>query len=133
MKSAPRTNRFLPILLLSLTFVNPAWAAPQFKVLHAFAGGTDGWSPNSILTLNQAGDVFGTTYNGGGTECGSYGCGVVFEFAPFSGHWRESLYDFPTTFDGNQPDPYAALAVDSAATFAICRTSQILCASGFSQ
>jgi uncharacterized repeat protein (TIGR03803 family) len=112
MKSALPPDRLLPLLLLSLTFVNPAWAAPQFKVLHAFAGGTDGWSPNSILTLNQAGDIFGTTYNGGGTECGSSGCGVAFEFAPLNGHWRESLYNFSATLNGAQPDPYAALAVD---------------------
>jgi uncharacterized repeat protein (TIGR03803 family) len=48
-------------------------------VLHSFAGGTDGALPEADLTQDSAGNLYGTTYNGGGTGCGGAGCGVVFE------------------------------------------------------
>ncbi len=59
------------------------------NILYSFQGGaSDGSSPTSDLTLDQAGNLYGTTLDGGGTAC-SIGCGVVFEvsneqFATFS-------------------------------------------------
>ncbi len=45
------------------------------QVLHNFGNGTDGSSPQAGLVLDGAGNLYGTTYNGG-----SYGGGTVFRF-----------------------------------------------------
>jgi uncharacterized repeat protein (TIGR03803 family) len=50
-------------------------------VLYSFIGGTDGDRPEAPL-LSERGKLYGTTINGGGTGCGGYGCGVVFEITP---------------------------------------------------
>lgn len=43
------------------------------KALYAFQGGTDGASPSPGLTMDSAGDLYGTTYDGGS------GSGIAFE------------------------------------------------------
>ncbi len=45
-------------------------------VLHAFKGGTDGQYPNSGVILDQSGNLYGTTSQGG-----TYGYGTVFRIA----------------------------------------------------
>lgn len=52
---------------------------PQGKetVLHHFTGGTDGCAPVASLTLDSAGNVYGTA-----SGCGAYGDGVVFQITP---------------------------------------------------
>ena len=55
---------------------------PEFKVLYSFTGGADGGSPVAGLTLDAAGNLFGTTYLGGNLSCNigyGPGCGTVFE------------------------------------------------------
>ncbi len=70
------------------------------KVLHAFASGTDGASPNGGLVLDSKGNIYGTTFGGGNEngQCGTGGCGTAFELkAPStkSGAWSEKvLYRF---------------------------------------
>jgi len=52
-------------------------------VLHRFTGGSDGSAPESGLTIDAAGRLYGTTYVGGNAGCyGNFGCGVVFEITP---------------------------------------------------
>jgi uncharacterized repeat protein (TIGR03803 family) len=50
----------------------------KLTTLHKFSG-TDGLSPNGGLVRDAAGNIYGTTFLGGGTDCGSFGCGVVFK------------------------------------------------------
>jgi len=53
-------------------------------VLHQFTG-SDGETPNSGLTIDAAGNLYGMTPYGGNPSCsfaGSSGCGVVFEITP---------------------------------------------------
>ena len=54
------------------------------KVLHSFAGGTDGANPNGDLVLDNKGNVYGTTYAGGNNSAhdSNQGCGTVFELKP---------------------------------------------------
>jgi hypothetical protein len=79
------------------------------KVLHAFASGTDGANPNGGLVFDSKGAIYGTTYGGGfeGGDCGSGGCGTVFELKPptkKSGAWAEKiLHRFESSSDGGGP------------------------------
>lgn len=52
--------------------------------LHSFdATPTDGMRPYAGLTFRPSNALYGTTFFGGGTECGNpIGCGTVFELAP---------------------------------------------------
>ena len=48
-------------------------------VLHAFHGGSDGQTPLAGVIRDAAGNLYGTTSNGGGTGCGGgFGCGTSF-------------------------------------------------------
>jgi uncharacterized repeat protein (TIGR03803 family) len=63
------------------------------SILYNFVPGTDGYEPNSSLTFDAAGNLYGTTLAGGGssTVC-TNGCGTVFKLAPSgSGTWTESV------------------------------------------
>jgi uncharacterized repeat protein (TIGR03803 family) len=50
-------------------------------VLHAFMGGSDGSAPDGGLVADKAGNLYGTTYLGGGV-IGGGGAGTVFKIAP---------------------------------------------------
>jgi uncharacterized repeat protein (TIGR03803 family) len=83
------------------------------SVLHNFKGGNDGEYPKGTLVLDKAGNLYGTTYNGGGgTACGQ-GCGTVFKLTPGSGgHWKETiLHRFAGGSDGAGP---LGLTIDGA-------------------
>jgi hypothetical protein len=73
-------------------------------VLHAFTGGKDGAVAEPDLTFDSAGNLYGTTYYGGLTNC-AFGCGVAFKLTPTSdGKWKESvLYTFTGGNDGGNP------------------------------
>jgi uncharacterized repeat protein (TIGR03803 family) len=80
----------------------------QYRVLYAFTGGSDGGSPYGGLVFDAAGNLYGTTYEGGVTNCirgnVAYGCGVVFKLSPGSQGWTESvLYTFTGGSDGGSP------------------------------
>jgi uncharacterized repeat protein (TIGR03803 family) len=64
-------------------------------VLYRFAGsGGDGWNPYGTLS-NVKGNLFGTTWLGGGTGCGGGGCGTVFELRKKNRVWSETVvYSF---------------------------------------
>jgi uncharacterized repeat protein (TIGR03803 family) len=72
------------------------------KILHDFnSNDGDGFFPTAALIFDAAGDLYGTTYNGGtGANCDYEGCGTVFELMPQSGGtWAEKiLHSF--NFDG---------------------------------
>jgi uncharacterized repeat protein (TIGR03803 family) len=51
-------------------------------VLRAFTGGKDGGSPQAGITLDSAGNIYGTASQGGNKANCYYGCGLVFELMP---------------------------------------------------
>ena len=59
----------------------PGNAGWTYTSLYDFTGGTDGDSPQSKVTFNANGNLYGTTVSGG-TGCGGAGCGVVWEITP---------------------------------------------------
>ena len=80
------------------------------KTLYAFhLATTDGYAPQSALTFDKAGNIFGTTQKGG-----TYGGGTVFELSPAAGgKWTEKLL---ASFGKNEADgssPIAGVIRDS--------------------
>jgi uncharacterized repeat protein (TIGR03803 family) len=51
------------------------------SVLYAFKGGHDGSGPQAGVVSDQAGDLYGTTYDGGGSGFNGVGCGTVYKLA----------------------------------------------------
>jgi len=82
-------------------------------LLHSF-NSKDGASPYSGLIFDQAGNLYGTTSQGGDLRyCGGQGCGVVFKLTPNSkGRWEETVLHFFTDHPG--ANPYAGLIFDTA-------------------
>ncbi|HUI83111.1 MAG TPA: choice-of-anchor tandem repeat GloVer-containing protein [Candidatus Binatia bacterium] len=100
----------LPALLLFLSV--PAAQAQTFTVLHNFTHGDDGANPRSGLTMDRAGNLYGTASMGGtGNNCNG-GCGTVFRLSPAGSGWTFSpLYEFDKT-DGAYPEGRLAFGPD---------------------
>lgn len=71
-------------------------------VIYEFTGGTDGAFPSGSLTLDEEGNLYGTTQQGGVIGCT---CGTVFELTSNQdGSWAENtLYNFQGGADGYEP------------------------------
>ncbi len=79
---------------------NGGWTV---SVLYSFAGATDGSLPWSGVIFDSAGNLYGTTYQGGG-GCNGFGCGTIFELTPSGAGWTEQiLYIFQGLNDGGNP------------------------------
>ncbi len=84
----------------------------QYHILYHFKGGNDGEWPIGGLFLDQAGNIYGTTDEGGNLGTCQQGCGTVFELSPSNNGWSEKVI---FRFDGkNGSSPEARLVMDSA-------------------
>jgi len=80
-------------------------------VLFNFRKAPEGHYPEAPLVLDQAGNLYGTTTEGGGAGCYG-GCGTVFELKAQAGGWAETVLH---SFDGTDGQgPYAGLVFDAA-------------------
>jgi uncharacterized repeat protein (TIGR03803 family) len=75
------------------------------KEIYTFQGSEDGAYPNADLTLDTAGNLYGSTTYGGSTVCSSAepGCGVIFELSPGNPWTEKVLYRFQGGNDGAYP------------------------------
>jgi uncharacterized repeat protein (TIGR03803 family) len=79
--------------------LTPAKGYWNFSTVYNFTGGRDGGLPNNTLTMDQAGDLYGTTQTGG-----AYQYGTVYNLALSSGKWVETvLHSFTGGSDGAYP------------------------------
>jgi hypothetical protein len=95
-----------------------AGGAWTFSVIYNFQGGADGQLPYSRPVFDTAGNLYGTTTQGGGSPvCNvgtlNLGCGTIYELTPApGGTWKETvLHAFTGGTDGT--DPQAGLILDS--------------------
>lgn len=79
------------------------------SVLHSFTGGKDGAQPYGGLIFDPAGNLYGTTFQGG-----AHGWGTVYELIPnANGTWNvKVLHEFTGGKDGGYPQD--SLVFDSA-------------------
>jgi uncharacterized repeat protein (TIGR03803 family) len=111
----PDKKIFIQMILLAMfaaaTFMVTVRAFAQTEtVLHNFAqNNVDGYIPQAGLTLDAAGNLYGTTSSGG-----AYGVGAVFELRPAAGGgWTEHvLYSFNNT-GTNGYDPFGGVILDA--------------------
>jgi uncharacterized repeat protein (TIGR03803 family) len=83
--------------------LSPSNGAWKYTLLYSFTGGG---GPNGSLTMDQAGNLYGTTF-----QDGSYASGSVFKLTPSSGAWTETdLYDFSGPDGAN---PLGGVTLDS--------------------
>jgi uncharacterized repeat protein (TIGR03803 family) len=81
--------------------------------LYKFSGHSDGSNPyGATVVFDQAGNLYGTTFGGGGGSC-TAGCGVVYKLTPAGSGWTESVvYTFTGGADG--ASPWAGVTLDQA-------------------
>ena len=81
--------------------------------LHSFHG-PDGEAPIGAPVLDQAGNLYGTTNNGGKCAASTTGCGVAFELSPQAGgSWTEKIIHRFGAFPEDGQFPFGGLVFDS--------------------
>ncbi len=99
--------RLVVALTLTVVVAQPA-SAQTLTVLHNFTGYLDGAAPYAGLTIDAAGNLYGTA-SGGGTNS----VGVVFKMSVKNSNWLFTpLYSFKG-YDGDGAVPYARVVRDS--------------------
>ena len=112
-----RANFVLALICASTVLTTDGAQAQTFRVLHNFTGGGDGYVSYAGLTMDAAGNLYGTTIYGGvtGGICGSLGCGGVFKMTHTGGSWiLNSIYTFSGGSDGAFPAARVIIGRDGA-------------------
>ena len=114
------TRNVVVALAVTLMLAASALAEDTEIVLHTFTGGSDGAIGGIQLVSDSAGNLYGTTFDGGNksTRCEPYsgvpGCGVVFKLTRDAhGDWNETVLH---TFTGGKDGalPASGVILDSA-------------------
>lgn len=90
---------------LALAVAIQSAQAQTYSVIHNFTGGAGGAAPLAGLVIDQAGNLYGTTFAGGNGSCrGDYGsgCGIVFQLKSSNGILT-TLYQFAGGNDAAGP------------------------------
>jgi hypothetical protein len=105
----PGTVALIVVMMVATIIAPTSSRAQTFTVIHSFQG-PDGYVPSAGLVLDRAGNLYGTTRNGGSFDNGPFcqvyseiGCGTVFKLSKHGTGWQLSslfLFDGP---DGAYP------------------------------
>jgi uncharacterized repeat protein (TIGR03803 family) len=114
----PKCLHCAALLLLAIFALGPvAEAGWKEKVLYSFQGGTDGSTPAGGVVFDAAGNLYGTTQQGGGTNCAPISfCGTVFQLTKKGGSWTEAVLHVFAGVTGNSDGatPAGGLIIDAA-------------------
>jgi uncharacterized repeat protein (TIGR03803 family) len=95
------------VFTLTVVLAQPA-QAQTFTVIHTFTGGGDGANSYAGLTMDQAGNLYGTASLGGGS-----GNGTVFRLSQKGSGWVFTpLYSFQGSPDGATPEARVVFGPD---------------------
>ena len=103
LRSVRKSQSVLAVLLI---LTGAAWAANTSQI-YSFAGGSDGEYTDTELAIDRAGNLYGTSVQGG-----AFGGGTVFELTPSGSGWTHTvLYNFTGGADGGEP--YKGVTLDA--------------------
>jgi uncharacterized repeat protein (TIGR03803 family) len=93
--------------LFALLLIAVAAQGQTYQVLHTFSGYGDGSDPKAGLTMDRAGNFYGTTYAGGA------GHGTVFKLSHVGAGWiLNTLHVFQDRPDGARPEARVVFGPD---------------------
>ena len=99
------------VFALILLLITPG-QAQTYRVIYTFDTGLNAWDAGVGLSIDAAGNLYGTTIRGGGQgDCPAPGgCGAVFQLIPNGSDWVETLlHGFNGPYDfGRGPGPFGA-------------------------
>ena len=98
MSSATRAYRAVTsAAAIFFTFSAVSASSQTFQVIHSFTGSGDGYAPSAGVTVDRAGNLYGTTSQ-------STGPGTVFEMKRKNGAWLfNTLFEFTDIVNGRVP------------------------------
>jgi len=103
------------VTILALVAPPKVAEATRYQVLYEFCSlqnCADGENPTAGLISDAQENLYGTTlYGGGGTNCGAYGCGVVFKLTPDG---KESVLHAFVGGAGDGGSPWGKLITDGS-------------------
>ncbi len=98
MSNLKKASLTLVVAFTLTAFATQTAQSQALNVLHTFTGGEDGANPFAGLTMDRAGNLYGTTSAGGA------GYGTVFQLKRLGSSWiLAQLYSFEGGNDGNGP------------------------------
>lgn len=93
--------------LVALAVLLAASAAASTTEIYSFGGGNNGEYTDTELAMDSAGNLYGTSVQGG-----AFGGGTVFQLSPSSSGWTHTvLYNFTGGADGGEP--YKGVTLDA--------------------
>jgi uncharacterized repeat protein (TIGR03803 family) len=100
-------SRILTISAAVAILAGAAWATTVPQIIYNFNGDSDGEYIDSDLIIDGAGNLYGTSVQGG-----DFGSGTVFQLSPSPNGWVHTvLYSFTGGADGGEP--YKGVTLDS--------------------
>lgn len=109
--SRPAATAALAIAFALIIVATQPVKAQTYKVIHNFTGGLDGGGPLGGVTMDRAGNLYGTTaYSGYGS-----GYGTAYQLRRLGSNWvSNALYSFAGSPDGADPEARVIFGPDGA-------------------